>query len=319
MKLSAVVGMWLDRPAEEALHTASLADQAGYDELWIGEMATWDTFALATAVGLATERIRLTLGPFAVAVRGPVSIAMGAASVAALTRREVGVAIGTSSTAVVEQWHGRSRARSGVRLEESAQALRGVLAGDRSDFAGELIQTSGFRLRLDPPGGSLTVAAFGPSAVTTAARHADRMVINLVSPDQAATLRASLDVAAARAGRPAPVLAAWVPAAVDPAPEAYAQLVRGLVPYLAAPGYGEMFTAAGFGEAVTLARKGAHPRELLPALPPEITGVVGLVGDLASVRARLAEYAQAGVDEVAIVPATGGDPGGERTLTALGP
>jgi len=35
------------------------------------------------------------------------------------------------------------------------------------------------------------------------------------------------------------------------------------------------------------------------------------------VRDRLAEYAEAGLDEVAIVPATAGDPGGERTLTAL--
>ena len=41
---------------------------------------------------------------------------------------------------------------------------------------------------------------------------------------------------------------------------------------------------------------------------------VGLVGD---VGVRLEAYAAAGLDEVVLVPATAGDPGGERTLTAL--
>ncbi|MGH3756941.1 hypothetical protein [Actinophytocola sp.] len=53
----------------------------------------------------------------------------------------------------------------------------------------------------------------------------------------------------------------------------------------------------------------------MAALPTDAARVVGLVGAAATVRARIAEYA--GLDEVAVVPATAGDPGGERTLTAL--
>ncbi|MCW2947673.1 MAG: class F420-dependent oxidoreductase [Actinoallomurus sp.] len=317
MDISAVVGMWLDRPPEEALHTAVLADRLGFGELWIGEMGTWDAFSLATAIGLATDQIAMTVGPLAVAVRDPAMIAMGAASVASLTRRRIGVALGTSSTAVVEEWHGRSRARAATALEESARAAARLLGGGRSDGAGDVVRTSGFRLRLAPPGGPLTVAALGDRAVATAAAHADRMVMNLVSPEIAAELRGKLDAAAAKAGRRAPRLAAWVPAAVDPVPESYAQLIWGLVPYLAEPGYAENLAAAGFGDAVELARKGTAPRELLSALPLEMAGTVGLVGDAAAMRARLAAYADAGVDEVAVVPVTGGDPGGERTLTAV--
>jgi hypothetical protein len=41
------------------------------------------------------------------------------------------------------------------------------------------------------------------------------------------------------------------------------------------------------------------------------------VGDASIVRARIDAYAAAGLDEIAVVPATAGDPGGERTLTAL--
>ena len=36
----------------------------GFSELWIGEMATYDAFAFATAAGLATSRIGLSIGPW---------------------------------------------------------------------------------------------------------------------------------------------------------------------------------------------------------------------------------------------------------------
>lgn len=311
MDISAVVGMWLDRPPEEALHTAVLADRLGFGELWIGETGTWDAFALATAVGLATDTIALTVGPVPVAVRDPAMIAMGAASVTALTRRRVGVALGTSNPTLVEDWHGRSRAGAAGTLEESVRAVATLLGGGRTN--GE----SGFRLRLGPPEGPLTVAALGDRAVATAAAHADRMVVNLVTPQQAAELKEKLEAAARKAGRPTPRLAAWTPAAVDPVPESYAQLIWGLVPYLSAPGYSANLAAAGFSDAVELARAGTAPRDLLTALPLELAGTIGLAGDTAAVRSRLAAYADAGVDEVAVVPVTGGDPGGERTLSAL--
>jgi probable F420-dependent oxidoreductase len=317
MDISAVVGMWLDRPPEEALHTAVLADRLGFGELWIGETGTWDAFSLATAIGLATDQIAMTVGPLPVAVRDPAMIAMGAASVAALTRRRIGVALGTSNTMVVRDWHGRSRAGAVTALGESARTVGTLLRGAQAGGAGPGANGTGFRLRLAPPGGSLTVAALGDRAVAVAAAHADRMVVNLVTPELAADLKGRLDAAAARAGRRAPRLAAWLPTAVDPTPESYAQLIWGLVPYLSAPGYSDLLASAGFTEAVELARQGTSPRYLLSALPLEMAGTVGLAGDADAVRRRLAGYAEAGVDEVAVVPVTGGDPGGERTLTAI--
>jgi alkanesulfonate monooxygenase SsuD/methylene tetrahydromethanopterin reductase-like flavin-dependent oxidoreductase (luciferase family) len=39
-RINVTLGLWQDRPAEEALETAAIADRLGYQELWIGEMAT---------------------------------------------------------------------------------------------------------------------------------------------------------------------------------------------------------------------------------------------------------------------------------------
>jgi probable F420-dependent oxidoreductase len=316
VKLSVAVGTRPEVPAGEELRTALLADRLGYGELWVGEGWAWDAFVLATALGVATERIPLTVGPLPVHVRDPATIARAAASTAALVRRPVGVALGTSSGRVVEGMHGRPRRRPAATLAESTRAVGALLAEGEADAAGALVSTR-YRLRLDPPGGPLTVAAFGDRAVAVAAEHADRMVLDLVSPALAGSYRAKLDETARRAGRRAPSLAAWIPAAVDPDPHSYNQVMRALAGYLGVAGYAEMLTEAGFGEAVELAHGGAGADELLSALPPAAAETVGLVGDADTVSERLEAYAEA-LDEVVLVPATAGDPGGERTLTALG-
>ena len=269
-------------------------------------MATWDAFALATAIACETRDIELCVGPLATAVRDPMAMAMGVASVAAVARRPVHLAIGSSSVLVVEQWHGGVRERTARHIRETAEALRPLLAGEKARYEGELVRTDGYRLRLPAPATSLTVAAFGEATVKVAAQVADRMVLNLVTPELVRRM----------AGR-APRLATWVPAAVDPTEETHAQLARGVVPYLGAEGYSDMFTAAGFGEVVEAARAGVHPAELLKRLPRDLVACVGLVGTEDEIRERAGEYFDAGLDELVLVPATAGDDAGRRSLKTL--
>lgn len=308
------VGREDDSPVDEPLRVAALADRLGYREVWAGEGPTWDSFVLAAAIGKVTERVALTAGPVPVSVRDAYTLARGAAGVAAVTGRAVGVALGTSSRRVVEGVHGRPRVRPAAVLEETAAAVRGLLDAPQGE---PVVPGSTFRRRLPPPGGPLTVAAFGDRAIATAAVHADRMLLDVVTPEQVRELRAKLLAAAEKAGRTPPTLAAWLPAAVDPEPETRAQVLRSVAGYLTVPGYSDVFTAAGFGEAVQLAATGADPDTLVRALPPAAAGTVGLVGDPDAVRARIDAYAEAGLDEIALVPATAGDPAGERTLGAL--
>ena len=318
--LSVSLGLWQDRPAAEVVRTAEVADALGYGEIWIGEMATFDAFALGAVVAERTARAALTIGPLAVAVRDPVMIAMGAGSLAELTGRTVNVAIGSSSPVVVQQWHGRRQERTALALAESATALRALLAGGKADVQGEVISTRGFRLRTGAPATPLTIAAFGRGAVRVAARHADRMVINLVTPKSAARLVQMLhDECRAAAGRCRRWRPGWRPSSIRRRPES-SSCAGGWSSYLSAPGYGEMFAEAGFGEVVRFARTRPHPGELLAAIPAEIVGHVWLAGDEQAVRARLAEYASAGVDEIALVPGSSeADPAGVATLTVLAP
>ena len=181
------------------------------------------------------------------------------------------------------------------------------------------VRSVGYRLRLTAQNPSVTIAAFGPEAINVAARRSSRLVLNMVTPEAVSTIRAQLREEAERHGNPHPKIAIWLGTSVDPSEDALLQIRRSMVAYLAAPGYAEMFSKAGFGEVVALAKTRPHPREVLAAMPHELCATVGLVGDVETIRARIEEYRLCGVDEVCLVPATADDPAGRRTLTALAP
>ena len=315
------LGLWQDRPPREVTTTARLADKLGFGRVWVGEMATYDAFALATSVGAGFEHSELVVGPLAVTVRDPAMIAIGAASVADLTGRHVSIALGTSSTVVVEKWHGRSRSGAARALAESARGVRALMDGERGEVAGTVMRTSGYRLRLQPPGGRLIVAAFGDKALRAAVELGDELVLNLVSPEQAGRLITRCKEIAAELETGMPFVSVWAPAAVaenGPSQVSIDQLRRGLVPYLAAPGYSDMFVRAGFADVIEAARAGAAPRELLSQVSDAMVATVGIVGTPADAREQLEAYRAAGVDSVVAVPSsTDSDPAGKVTMELL--
>ena len=306
-----------DRPPLEALEVARTADRLGYDELWVGESGpTWDSFALAAAIARETERIAFSIGPIPVSVRDPASIGRGAASVAALAGgRPVGVALGTSSVRVVETFHGRCRAGAAGVLARSAEEVHRLITPGMTELGEEVIRGAHFRRRLPPGGGPLSVAAFGDRAIAVAARYADRMLLDLVSPAGARVPRTTRP--GGRRGGPDTSVGCVAPGrgrsdgrGVRPDPDQRGRLPDG-------PRVDEAFIAAGYGEAVELAAAVRTPpgssRRCRGRRPARSARSV----TCAAVRARIEEYAAAGLDGIAINPVLDGDPAAERTLSAL--
>jgi len=297
MKLSVVLGQWLDRSLDADLEVAVLADDLGFPELWVPEMAKADSPAMATLIAERTNQIELTLGPLPVTVRSSVQIAIALQTVAT-TGRPVHVALGTSSS-LVARWHERSRAGAADQLDTTRQEVAALLDGER---------VNGFRLSQPPTfRPSITVAAFGRRAVAAAAA-ADRMVLNMVTVETAGRLAAQH-----------PNTAVWLCAAIDPSEQERAWLARGFVGYLAAPGYSEMFGEAGFGDLVEFARTEPGPKEVYARMPADLIDQVALVGSEQHVRERIEDYSQAGITEVCLVAPAPDLPSCRRTLELLAP
>jgi len=299
-----VIPFWLDRPAAEAAEIALLADRLGFSELWMGEMLHFDAFALAGALAVTTRHPTITIGPLALGLRDPVQMAMGVASISVLGGRPARLAVGASSPAVVTRWHGRQWGGEARRMSAAVALIRAVLDGERTDQSGEF-DSHGFRSALGAQPAHITVAATGPRMTEAASACADRIVLNLVPVEFVSR--------AAATGKP---VAVWLVAGIDPTSAGLLQVRRQLALYLSAPGYSEVLASAGMNAAVTAARQGARAVELAEMLSDEQINRVAAMGDAREVTRRIDSYRQAGA-EVMVVPVTGGDPAGERTLSAL--
>lgn len=316
--LQVVAPFWLDRPDGEAIEIALEASRFGFGTMWLGEMATFDAFALATAVGLRAPGLALKIGPLAIGVRSPVALALGLASVTGLTGARADLALGASSPDIVSGWHDRPWSALAPRARETVQAVRSILAGERAAYSGEHVRTHGFRLSRPQPDAKISLAAFGPRMTRVAASVADEVVLNLVTPERVAQARAIVDAEASARGKPAQI-AVWVPVALDPGAPTLAEMAAQLAVYLRPPGYGEMFTELGFGTLVERARGGARRSELTPAITLELLSQVCAIGSESEIRARLQSYRVAGATRIGIVPPTVEDPAGHRILATLSP
>jgi probable F420-dependent oxidoreductase len=317
--LQVVAPFWLDRPDEEAVGIAVEARLNGFDTMWLGEMASFDAFSLATAVGIRVPGLRLKIGPLAVGVRSPVALALGLSSVTTLTGAGADLALGASSPDIVVGWHDRQWTAVAARARETVEAVRSILAGERAAYSGEHVHAQGFRLRRPQPDAKISLAAFGPAMTRVAARTADEVVLNLVTPQRVAEVRSLVDEEARSNGRTPPGIAVWVTVALNPGAATLAQMAAQIAVYLRPPGYGEMFTELGFGELVDRARAGARRSELAQEITVELLSQVCAIGSGEELEARLAVYRAAGADYIGIVPATAEDPAGGRVLAVLGP
>ena len=347
-----LLGNRTDSDPALTVRLAVLADELGYREIWLGESTGHDAFALAVAVAAAAgdlpgacadaeaagrapgagpatadeirratpeprNRAALTLGPLPALVRDPVTAARGAASVAALTGRDIGLALTASTGLVVVDWHGRPRTDPATALAETLTVLGPLTRNEPISFQGVSVRSRGFRARLEPSEASLTVLAFGLEASEVAVGRADRVAVPLATVEHAARIKARLALTADRLHRSVPRLAVFLPTVVDPDQQALDWIRRSLLPYLDADGFGRMFAEAGHGELVDLARGGAHERSLLAAMPEDVLRSIAAFGDLNQVCSAFEDYRQAGVDEIVMLPENH-EPGViEHTIRAL--
>lgn len=293
MKISVAPALWPGDTVPDVSRVTRLADQADVSEVWYSEVNGYDALALSSAMAAsgATGPMAITVGPVPIGVRDPALLAMGLATVSAVANGRVGVALGTSTPTIVESWHGREIGGPVRAMSAFVPALREATAGSRlSGRTGVNWSSDGFKLSVagvDPL--DVTIAALGRGMVRFAGRNADRVVVNLVTPDQIAGFRSWLDESAD--GGPSPSLAAWLmTGSRNHALERAASLLR---PYATAPGYSRVLGESGLAE-------------LILETPERAAEQVGAFGS-PSLRDRLEAFAESGVDEIVLV-VSGADP-----------
>jgi probable F420-dependent oxidoreductase len=303
----------------------------GYHTAWTGEVGGYDAFTIMATLAACTERLHVGSAVVPVQTRTPVLLGMSAAALGHLAPGRVALGLGLSSRIIVEQWHGLRFSAALAQIREAVQIIRLVTAGERVNFEGAFYRVKNFRLTAPAAPARIVLAALGPEMLELAGEIADGVVLNWIPPEAVPASIAHLEAGAKKAGRTLEgfEIASFIRTCVtDEAATARAALARDITGYAIVDVYASFFRTAGFAaemDALNARWKAGDRAGAVTEVTPRVLDGLGVVGDEAFCRERIAAFARAGLTMPVVLPfnpaaAAGGDPRPTllRTLRAFG-
>ena len=167
-----------ERPPEELLGCAREMDGLGLDELWIVEDCFWAGGLTAVAAALAaTERITVGMGIVPGVARNAAVTAMEMAGVARMYPDRFVAGVGHGVRSWMEQI-GALPTSQLAALEETIDAVRRLLDGERITTAGRHVRLSDVQLVFPPSARPpIVVGVTGPKGIDLTARVADGLLL----------------------------------------------------------------------------------------------------------------------------------------------
>jgi alkanesulfonate monooxygenase SsuD/methylene tetrahydromethanopterin reductase-like flavin-dependent oxidoreductase (luciferase family) len=285
----------------ELVRLASFAEMSGLDGVTCGEVFGTEVFSLLGAVAATTERIRIETSVVSILSRSPGLLAMGAASMAALSHGRFVLGLGAGS-GVIAASHGVSFQRPVEKMATTISLIRRALAGERLEELG------GFRLTaIDPAAVPIFLGAVNTGMLQLAGRAADGVVLTYAGPKQIEAMSAIAQAArneSDRAGLNFEVhTTLWVDAAPDPEP-ARQRFRAQVAPYMLLPTYYKAFLSLIGPDAIDGVRSAwqrGGRRQAMTQVPDGLIDQLVLTGPAERVAGRLAEFERAGCRGVRIV------------------
>ena len=252
--------------ADEALRLAMLAEELGYDSVWVSEFATYDAYALACAIAARTERIEIGTAIVPFSTRTAALHAMSMSTLAHLAPGRCIVGFGISTKPVIEGWHAQPGVveRALTHATTLFDELDKALAGER---------TSGrFKLEAPPPRPPKRyVGALGPRMRAFTRERADGLILNF-APRSALAGQAQ--------GEPGDVV---LPVRVGEGEEAEKRFRREAASYLRVPVYERAIAEMGYPDVV----EQGELQAMADALPSGFVEDMGILGDAPAKLARM--------------------------------
>jgi probable F420-dependent oxidoreductase len=308
------------------LDWARRAEDLGYESTWIAETGGPDPFVLAGAVAHVTLTMRIGIAVSPVYFRTPATIAAATGTVAQLSRGRFILGVGSSSHAMVENWHGVPFRKPVTRVRETVTTVRAMLAGERLQFDGATVRTRGYRLLVPPPAPvPIYIGALRPPMLELAGEIGDGVIVNLFPVEALPKMLAAVADGRRKAGKdPAhfEVVCRHQVLVTDDKHAAREVFRAGLTGYFATPVYNQFARWYGFEEEATLIETGFRTGDrglTRKGMSDRFVDALGIFGSLAECRERIAAYAAAGVTTTIISPLTFDPEGIRKTLEGLAP
>jgi len=165
---------------QEVLACAKLADSKNnVDSLWVPESWGRESFATLGALSQVTKKVRLGTSIISIYARTPATVAMGATTLDKLSGNRAVIGLGTSTEALVENWHGLKFEKPASRMKECVECLRLMTSGEKVNYNGKFFKANNFKLMHNPQRKRIPifVAAVNKKMVSLASEIADGVLL----------------------------------------------------------------------------------------------------------------------------------------------
>ncbi|MCW5889911.1 MAG: LLM class flavin-dependent oxidoreductase [bacterium] len=307
MERIGIVPFWKSYDRKQILRAAQLADDLGYDSIWIPEAWAYEQFQLLTEIALGTKRIKLATGIANVFSRSAGLLAMSVATLDEISEGRAILGLGTSGKVVIENFHGQKYAKPLTRLKETIEICRTLWRGGRlSPELSTLFDARHFKLEMTPLRKEIPiyVASLQEKAIReVVGAKADGWVPTFWPYQHLGDGRTLLDEGARAAGRDPKAVEIAPFVAIIPLPDVAAAraMIKPTVSfYIGGMGvyYHQMFTRYGYGENADFVRdlydKGER-QQAAAAVSDELIDAIAICGPPEHCKERLAEWRRHGV------------------------
>jgi probable F420-dependent oxidoreductase len=292
----------------------------GYTDVWSAEAGGADAFTPLALASVWAPELRLGTAIVPVFTRGAATLAQSVAALAAAAPGRVAIGLGTSTEVIVRRWNGLPFEAPYARVRDTVRFLREALTGQKVTQRYETFAVDGFRLQLVPPQPpALLVAALRSGMLRLAGREADGAILNWLAAEDVPAVAGHVHAAG-----PGKEIVARLFVVVDGDVERARATARPLIAaYLTVDVYRRFHEWLGRGGALApmwRAWEEGDRAGAVAAIPDRVVDALVVHGSPDRCRARIREYADAGVHTpvLALVPGPGSPPPAEL-VRVLGP
>jgi probable F420-dependent oxidoreductase len=267
----------------------------GYTDLWSAESNGYDGFAPLALASVWAPALRLGVAIIPVYTRGPATLAMSAATLAAAAPGRFVLGIGTSSDVIVERWNCVPFEAPYQRVRDTLRFLKASMGGEKVTEDYETFSIKGFRMGFIPPEPpTVLVAALRAGMLRLAGREADGAITNWLAPEDVPTVAAQLAEGGSNKELAARIF-------VAPTPDADMARAVGrfaIAAYLTVPVYRAFHESLGRTEIMQPmqdAWAAGDRKAALAAIPDELVDALVVHGEPAACRDRVQSYVENGI------------------------
>jgi len=311
------IGLLGDQPVLEMCEFARLAEENGYEYVWVADESPSppfrDVFVAMTAIALKTERVKLATGVCNPYSRHPAQIAVAIWSLNEIARGRVLVGLGPGGSVSlrplgIEMWN---KPVSAIR--ESFKILRGMFAGETVNLEGGVLRAVNCKLGQAPQEKiPIYLAARGPKMLELVGELSDGAL--LTTPYEYLDFAVKkIKSAAERAGRKMDEIeiANWLPFAMDMDGDKAKEMVKVEVCFMVADSPDIVHEKVGLRPedvaAVRAAIKKGIP-EAMKKVTREMVDSFSISGTPEECTEKMEMFAKGGVDQIVLSSPFGANP-----------